>query len=186
MRSLSRTGWRRELSKLRGLVPCRRGVLQISQRGPEESEFGESAHVMEGRGICVFTLPAIPAAATTARVQFRYWLDRLGWPATFREDIEYVVSEAIGNVVEHAYADGVHPRPLVVEAVVEELPGRKRRIRVRITDHGRWRSDTADAPPRHLGLRLMRGLMDEVRISPGDAARGGTEVVLLSPPVPPP
>ena len=37
---------------------------------------------------CMVTLPAIPAAANVIRVHLGYWLERHGWPAEARDDIE--------------------------------------------------------------------------------------------------
>jgi anti-sigma regulatory factor (Ser/Thr protein kinase) len=135
--------------------------------------------------LCVLQLPAIPVAARTARVHLRYWLQRQGWPAEPSEDIESAVTEAVNNAVEHAYPAGGDDVTVEVAAEVEGMPGGLRRLRVRVRDNGRWRPVAADPEGRCLGLTLMNGLMDQVLITEGDGVSKGTEVVLLSRPVPP-
>ncbi|WP_219420015.1 ATP-binding protein [Pseudonocardia nigra] len=132
----------------------------------------------------MFTLPAIPAAAKTSRVQLRYWLERLRWPADQCHDIEAAVSEAVSNAVEHAYGPEVDGATVTVNAVLEVLPDRSRRVRASVADYGRWRPVPGDLGHRRLGLRLMHGFADHVVINEGDGATGGTEVVLLSAPIP--
>lgn len=129
-------------------------------------------------------LPAIPAAPGVVRSHLRHWLERERWPAEPGADIEYAVSEAVSNAVEHAYLPGADGATVAVIAQVEALPGGMRRVRVRVRDHGRWRPIPTDPDGRRRG-RLMNGLMDQVVLTEGDGVSAGTEVVLLSPPVRP-
>jgi anti-sigma regulatory factor (Ser/Thr protein kinase) len=70
---------------------------------------------------------------------------------------------------------------------VEEVGGGARRVRVRISDSGRWQPIEPDPSLRGRGLFMMDALMDEVTIRRGESAvDDGTEVVLLSPAAPPP
>ena len=66
------------------------------------------------------------------------------------------VSEAIANVVEHAYG----PRDAVfeLEAALEEG-----RVAIAVRDFGRWRG--ARGEDRGRGLGLMEALMDSVELS---------------------
>ncbi|WP_345603862.1 ATP-binding protein [Pseudonocardia adelaidensis] len=130
-------------------------------------------------------LPAIPVAARTARLHLRSWLQRERWPDEPSDDISYGVSEAVTNAVEHAYPPGVDGATVTVTAEVELLPTGMRRVRVRVSDRGRWRPIPQVPCGRGRGFTLMKGLMDRVVITRGDGTTAGTEVVLVSPPVAP-
>lgn len=134
---------------------------------------------------CTFTLPALPAAAKTTRARLGHWLERLHWPAEQRYDIEAAVSEAVSNVVEHAYGPDIDRSvaTVAVDATLEPLPDGFKRIRVQVADDGRWRPFRDDPDNHHLGLTLIRGLMDHVMIHHSDAA-AGTRVVMFSAPIP--
>jgi anti-sigma regulatory factor (Ser/Thr protein kinase) len=133
---------------------------------------------------CWLQLPAIPVAGRTVRLHLRYWLQRLGWPFWRAQEIECAVNEAIDNAVEHGHPiDGTNPIATVI-AGVEALPGGMRRVRVRVSDnHRRW-PIPSDPHDNCLRLRLMNGLMDQVQIIEGDGVETGTDVVLVSRPVP--
>jgi anti-sigma regulatory factor (Ser/Thr protein kinase) len=129
-------------------------------------------------------LPAIPVAIRDARLHLGTWLQRERWPDQPSDDISYGVSEAVTNAVEHAYPPDINGATVTVIAEVELLPLSMRRVRVRVSDHGRWRPIPQVPDGRGRGFTLMNGLMDEVLVARGDGATMGTEVVLLSPPVP--
>jgi anti-sigma regulatory factor (Ser/Thr protein kinase) len=133
---------------------------------------------------CAFALHAAPRAVRLGRAHLRSWLEEANWPADQLDDIEYAASEAISNAVEHAYRaedDG----DVEVVSAIEALPGGARRVRVRVRDHGRWRAAPAEPQNRGRGMLLMDALTDELSIRRGDRPDvTGTEVVLLSPPVP--
>jgi serine/threonine-protein kinase RsbW len=144
---------------------------------------GRSFVVETDGAVCELLLPATPVAPKVARARLRHWLERQRWPAEQSEEIEYAVSEAVTNAVEHAYPPGVDSAAVGVTAEVDELPAGSRRVRVRVSDSGRWRPIPADPEGRRQGLRLMNGFMDQVVITEGDGVNGGTEVALLSQPV---
>jgi serine/threonine-protein kinase RsbW len=135
-----------------------------------------------------FVLPAELAAPWLARNRLRTWLvEELAWPAELVDDVEYAVSEAVSNVAEHAYAHDVHRGTVEVHALVEEIHGGPRRLRISISDAGRWQPVDPDPALRGRGLFMMNSLMDEVMIQRGEGPGArGTEVVLLSPPAPSP
>jgi anti-sigma regulatory factor (Ser/Thr protein kinase) len=140
--------------------------------------------VEAGARSCWLQLPAIPVAGRTARAHLRHWLRRQGWPVEPSEEIEGAVNEAINNAVEHARRVDGTDTTVSVTAEVETARGGMRRVRVRVSDNGRWRPISADRKGHSLGLKLMNGLMDQVLITEGDGIGAGTEVVLLSRPVP--
>jgi anti-sigma regulatory factor (Ser/Thr protein kinase) len=127
-------------------------------------------------------LPAEAAAPRAARHGVRAWLSGGVWPEEVVADIEYAVSEAVSNAVEHAYPPGAAGR-VTVDAMLEPA-GRLRQVRLVVTDRGRWRPPPAAAEGRRRGLQLMAGCMASVTLRPGGEARpGGTEVVMVSRPV---
>lgn len=162
---------------------------------------------------CEFTLVAGPEAAGLARRRVRRWLARLTWPDQPAQDIVYAVSEAVSNVAEHAYPDpgaegtveavvgGAAGGVVTVGAAVEVLANGSRRVRARVRDRGRWQAPSPNPQHRGRGISMMATFMDEVIIhrggqptpigtDPNGGGGGGedlsgTEVVLISPPVPP-
>jgi anti-sigma regulatory factor (Ser/Thr protein kinase) len=133
-----------------------------------------------------FEMPAELAAPWLTRSRVRAWLDELSWPDEPADDITYALSEAVSNVAEHAYSPGAQRGTVDVHAAVEILHGGTRRLRMRITDTGRWRPEGSGLPHRGRGIAMMNALMAEVMVHRGEGAgAGGTEVVLISPPVPP-
>ncbi|WP_219418782.1 ATP-binding protein [Pseudonocardia nigra] len=121
-----------------------------------------------------------------AREHTRSWLEHFGFPAEAVDDVELAVNEAVSNAVEHAYPPEVADGVVEIAGEVEVLPDRWRQIRFWVRDRGRWRPQPSDPGFRGRGLLMMAALMAEAIIRHGDPARGhGTEIVLLTPPVPP-
>ena len=110
--------------------------------------------------------PTERSALSEIRRQLRRWLRAQGADEDETYDITVAAQEACANAVEHAYRPG--PHSFRVEAACD-----RGRVRVTVRDHGRWRPPRGEHRGR--GLRLMRMLMDDVEIRPGDE---GTLVVL--------
>lgn len=102
-------------------------------------------------------LDAVPASMPLLRHTIRRWLNEA--KATTAEIFEITVaaSEAFSNAIEHAYAaaDG----QIEVEG---EL--RREDLTLTVRDWGRWRQPRGTNRGR--GLGLMRGLMDNVKVTP--------------------
>lgn len=128
-------------------------------------------------------LPADPIAISVARHKVYHWLAALSWPAGQLDDIVLAVSEAVTNVIEHAYLD--QPRGVVdVRSQLDATAEGQRRVTVIVRDQGRWRLAPAQDKHRHRGIALMRTVMDTVTIGPPDDDLSGTCVVLRSVAVP--
>ncbi len=84
--------------------------------------------------------------------------------------IRLAVSEALTNVVVHAYADDDAPGPVHCEAWVN-----RNMLYVVVADEGRGMQPRADSPGLGLGLPLLAQLVDDFRIA-DDPARPGTRV----------
>jgi serine/threonine-protein kinase RsbW len=135
---------------------------------------------------CEFTVTATLASASVARDRVCRWLRRAGWPAEPLEEVVYAVSEAVSNAIEHAYppdSEGI----VEVTGWMSTLATGQRRTLVRVRDHGRWRPIPLADEGRRRGIPLMRAVMDTVVICRGEPPiTTGTDVLLISRPVPPP
>jgi serine/threonine-protein kinase RsbW/stage II sporulation protein AB (anti-sigma F factor) len=112
-------------------------------------------------------LPALPASITRMRGELGEALAPHGLAPARRDAILLVMTEAATNAVLHAYRDA-DPGPLYVAAT---LVGRA--VVVSVTDRGSGMCPRSDSPGLGLGLRLMRELADELRIT-ADTSGAGT------------
>ncbi|GAB3586860.1 SpoIIE family protein phosphatase [Amycolatopsis endophytica] len=107
-------------------------------------------------------LPAEPSSLVDMRRELRRWLAESNVPDEPAADVILAVDEACTNSIEHGYAgrpDGL----LTLTAAVGEDG-----LEIVITDDGTWRTPPSDPGIRGRGVGLMRALMTEVEISPGD------------------
>ena len=110
------------------------------------------------------TFPADSAQLAPVRATLRTWLSRCGLNHKTMQDVLVAAGEACANAVEHGHrhAPGEQIR-LRAAATVTQL-------RLTITDTGRWKiSQPVDGTNRGHGIPLMRALMQQVTIEPGDA-----------------
>lgn len=125
-------------------------------------------------------LAATPAAARQVRVRVRQWLARHQWPVEDAEDVELAVSEAVANVVDHAYPPLVSG-PVSVHAWVSNDPRTpQRRVVMAVSDRGRWAAHHPASPSpavRGHGLPMMRAVMAELHIQ---SSANGTTVIMVS------
>jgi anti-sigma regulatory factor (Ser/Thr protein kinase) len=130
-------------------------ALMLVQRDARPSERLEFAIEARSRSI-----PLIRRAVLR-------WLEDHGVSNTVAMEVVTAVSEASANAVEHAY--GPAGGSITVAATIAEGE-----VGAIVRDTGRWRG--ASRGDRGQGLRLIRGLMDEVRL---DASEVGTTVTML-------
>jgi anti-sigma regulatory factor (Ser/Thr protein kinase) len=92
------------------------------------------------------------------------WLDERDVAEVHREDVVLAVSEAVSNVVDHAYRDVETPGCLEVDIeLTDELrraDGTERWLTVAVTDYGTWRSERASNGFRGRGLQMIRACTD--------------------------
>ncbi len=86
-------------------------------------------------------------------------------------DLKIAVSEAMTNVIVHAYDDR-NPGTVDVSVSVD-VPGRE--VTVVVADEGVGMIPRADSPGMGLGLPLIGNLADKLQIAPAPSGRG-TEV----------
>ncbi|MEU0542086.1 SpoIIE family protein phosphatase [Nocardia sp. NPDC005978] len=104
------------------------------------------------------------------RATLRDWLGRCGLEEEQAFNVLFSASEAVSNAIEHGHRE--LPDGLIrvsATALVDQ-------VRLTITDTGVWRPPLAsDRPYRGRGLDMMRSLMHDVQVCPGDS---GTTVHL--------
>lgn len=113
------------------------------------------------------TRPADPAHASRLREELGAWLHQVGLPLTESRcaDVLLGVNEALANCAEHAY-HGRGDGDITMHASYDDAA---RRVRVRISDRGRWRPPPAVVRNhRGRGLALMRALADQCTVDRGN------------------
>jgi serine/threonine-protein kinase RsbW len=145
-----------------------------SDRAPDDSPSGELLHVV----------PAEPGSLRPVRAAMAEWLKLLHWPDDDAEDLVLAVSEAVTNVIEHAYPTA-RPGPVGLRARCSagSAPG-TRRVTVSITDRGGWDGERRVIDPagrRGHGLTVMSACTARTQIR---HSADGTTVTLTSKDVP--
>ncbi|WP_433304442.1 SpoIIE family protein phosphatase [Actinoplanes sp. CA-030573] len=115
-------------------------------------------------------LPTRPESLAAVRAAVGHWLTALGVPRPEAVAVQHAVGEAAANAIEHAYRGD----PSGELTVTGALDGQGR-LRLTVTDQGRWRPAPAYPGDRGRGLTMMRALADDVEVSTGDP---GTRVTL--------
>lgn len=119
------------------------------------------------------TCPADAAQASRLRHELDAWLRQVGPPLTESRcaDVLLGVNEALANCAEHAYR-GRHHGDVTMHATYDDAA---HRIRVRVSDHGRWRLNSVVQRNRGRGIALMHALADHCSVNRDD---DGTTVLL--------
>ncbi len=112
---------------------------------------------------------ALPQAVGELRREVAAYAKQLGADDEVREAVRLAVSEALTNVVVHAYADR-DPGSVIVEAWSDE----DGHLRVLICDEGRGMLPRAGSPGLGVGLSLMAQTADEMRVANRHDAPGAT------------
>jgi serine/threonine-protein kinase RsbW len=97
------------------------------------------------------------------------WARERALPEALIADLELAVYEALVNACEHAYPAGV------TGTLDLSTHGDEQTVRVIVTDHGRWRPQTAADPLRGRGLPLIRLLSDPAEVT---STSQGTVVIM--------
>jgi serine/threonine-protein kinase RsbW len=131
-------------------------VLTGSDRGPEP-DFTPRWRV---------TLSSEVAILSAARRRLARWAHTSGLSSAIADDLVLAAYEALANSAQHAYQDGVGDIQLTAERTDDQ-------VIITITDHGQW-PPTSTADNQGQGLRLMRELADDFRLSPNKDTPGTT------------
>ncbi len=115
------------------------------------------------------SLPATPPSIRQARVSVAETAARLGASARVVDDVRLCVSEAVSNVVRHAYGTQRGDVDLVVEQESADLY-----VVVRDAGHGMRRDAYKKRTAGGYGLRIMDAIAERLTIT--TAPEAGTEV----------
>ena len=110
-----------------------------------------------------FAVPARARSLGDIRRAVGRWLDDIGVPPVTALEIVTAVSEASANVIEHGYGPAGGTISIAGDSMDDV-------VEMTVRDTGRWRGSSRGG--RGNGLRLIRGLMDEVTVEATD--RGTT------------
>jgi serine/threonine-protein kinase RsbW len=120
-------------------------------------------------------------APAVARHALDSWLRELPLTRAERHDLLLATSEAVANVVDHAYpADHDGAEVTVLAELQHRSEDDTSRVVITVTDAGCWRPISAESDGRGRGLQMMRACTDELRI---DTTTAGTQVTMVGRPI---
>ncbi|MFC7658910.1 ATP-binding protein [Pseudonocardia benzenivorans] len=119
---------------------------------------------------CTLEVEAEPHRLGLVRHAVEVWLMAVRWPRGATSPIVFAVSEIVSNSIEHAYPVEP-PGPVRIALAVEEVSPGCERIRVVVSDRGRWRTG-ARSPAAATGCRWSRRCARRSRSSRTPRARG--------------
>jgi serine/threonine-protein kinase RsbW len=110
-------------------------------------------------------LPAVPDSVPTARHAAAHLANEVGADEL---DVKIAVSEAVGNVVVHAYRDGRPRGTIELEGGIEDG-----KLVIAVTDDGIGMSPNPNSPGLGFGLPLIGNVTDDLHV---EANGNGTRV----------
>lgn len=157
------------------------------EQHPLGSAAGHRPSQLPAPAVLELVLGAEWVAVSVARQRVERWLRSLGWPPAQVDDLVLSISEAVSNSIEHGYlvpSDVMgHPGVVHVQGRVLIEPDGYRRVRFTVRDEGSWREPVPGVSSRGHGMLIMRTCADRFTLDHGP---GGTTVVLVGRPTPPP
>lgn len=115
------------------------------------------------------TLPAMPEAVPALRRAAVQFAAGLGAGDSVVDGVRLAVSEAVSNVILHAYPDREEPGPVELTAALDGAE-----LLVTVRDEGSGMSPRIDSPGLGLGLPLIAQTAHSLEVRP--APSGGTEM----------
>lgn len=123
-------------------------------------------------GRVVLELPAKPEYLLLARLAATGVGRSAGASEETVADLKLAITEAVANVVRHAYPDGTPGR------VTVELLATREKLEIAVSDTGRGVRDADLSPPDEgpgeggMGLSIIRAVADEVELTAGPDGEG--------------
>ncbi len=114
-------------------------------------------------------LPAVPNSVPTARHAAARLATEVG---AVEFDVKIAVSEAVGNVVVHAYRNG-HTGNVQIQGAIEEG-----KLVIAVADQGVGMSPHPDSPGLGFGLPLIGQVVEDLHV---EAGAMGTRVSMIFP-----
>jgi serine/threonine-protein kinase RsbW len=114
-------------------------------------------------------LPAVPESVATARHAAARLANEVG---ASELDVKIAISEAVGNVIVHAYRDR-DPGTIEIEGSVEDD-----KLLIIVADHGIGMSPNPDSPGLGFGLPLIGQVVEDLHV---EAGRAGTRISMAFP-----
>lgn len=119
--------------------------------------------------------PALPVCVGPLRARLTAFAQaHLGGDALIA-DLGLAASEAVTNVVMHAYRDRARPGTVTAGISTDVTAGR---VEMVVTDSGLGMAPRPDSPGAGLGLSIIAAVADQVTIRPGSSG-AGTEVRMI-------
>jgi serine/threonine-protein kinase RsbW/stage II sporulation protein AB (anti-sigma F factor) len=115
------------------------------------------------------SVPAIPQAVTALRRAAGQFATGLGAGDSVVDGVRLAVSEAVTNVILHAYPDREEPGPVELTAALDGAE-----LLVTVRDEGMGMSPRIDSPGLGLGLPLIAQTAHSLEVR--QAPSGGTEM----------
>lgn len=115
------------------------------------------------------TVPARPEAVPALRHAIEQFAAALGATAGLLDELRLAVSEAVTNVILHAYVGRDEPGPVELTAALEGDA-----LRVAVRDEGDGMVPRLDSPGLGLGLPLIARAAQDLEVR--QPAAGGTEI----------
>jgi serine/threonine-protein kinase RsbW len=119
----------------------------------------------------VWAWPAVHQTVSVARAAVGEYVRRTGTGAARLDDIRLAVSEAVTNVVVHAYIEAATPGEVRVRLLVADDD-----VVLVVEDDGRGMLPRSDSPGSGMGLPLITAVADGMETLPTPA--GGTRLTM--------
>jgi serine/threonine-protein kinase RsbW len=147
--------------------PEREGALAVQRAGTGPDWDDGSKSELPALTTLSQSLPATVDNVGRLRRVVAHFARRHGASERSIETVSLAVSEALTNVVVHAYRDAPEPGPVLIVAVVRE-----RMLIVTVADEGCGMTPRSDSPGLGLGLGLMAGIADAFEVTPRASGAG--------------
>jgi anti-sigma regulatory factor (Ser/Thr protein kinase) len=141
--------------------------MAVQRAGPDPDNDSLPAHDAPIPASASFYVSATAPSVGPVRRAVADFARRHGASPRALESVSLAVSEALTNVVLHAYRDAAAPGPLLVVVSV-----RARRLTVTVADEGCGMTPRSDSPGLGLGMGLMAQVTETFEVTPRPARPG--------------